>query len=141
MAEEERLTEIGERLSQVGERPAVPGELPTAAAHLICAGSELAEGGDGVRFEIEREGESTAAFIIRYGGRAYAYLNRCGHIAMELDWKPGKFFDADGEYLICSTHGALYMPESGACLGGPCRGAGLVALEVFESDGGVYLKG
>ncbi len=135
MAEKERLTESGERLPPDEERSA------TAAAHLICAGRDLAERGDGVRFEIERDGEIAAAFAIRCGGRAYAYLNRCGHIAMELDWKQGKFFDADGEYLICSTHGALFKPENGACRGGPCGGAGLVALEVFEVDGGVYLKG
>lgn len=108
-------------------------------ARLICASGELAERGDGVRFEVEWEGETLPAFAIRHGGRAYAYLNRCAHISMELDWKQGKFFDADGEYLICSTHGALYAPDSGACRGGPCRGAKLVNLNVFEADSSVYL--
>lgn len=111
-----------------------------ASARLICASGELAEGGDGVRFGLEWEGETAPAFAIRHRGRVYAYLNRCAHIAMELDWKPGKFFDADREYLICSTHGALYAPESGACRGGPCRGAKLVDLNVFEAGGSVYLN-
>jgi nitrite reductase/ring-hydroxylating ferredoxin subunit len=111
-----------------------------AGARLICASGELAEGGDGMRFELEWEGETAPAFAIRHGGRVYAYLNRCAHIAMELDWKQGKFFDTDGEYLICSTHGALYAPESGACRGGPCRGAKLVGLNVFEAGGSVYLN-
>ena len=88
----------------------------------------------------ETEGEIAPAFAIRHGGRVYAYLNRCAHIAMELDWKQGKFFDTDREYLICSTHGALYAPESGACRGGPCRGAKLVGLNVFEADGKIYLN-
>jgi len=111
-----------------------------AGARLICASGELAEAGDGVRFELEWEGETAPAFAIRHGGRVHAYVNRCAHIAMELDWKQGKFFDTDGEYLICSTHGALYAPESGACRGGPCRGAKLVGLNVFEADGNVYLN-
>jgi nitrite reductase/ring-hydroxylating ferredoxin subunit len=119
----------------------IRGPQTEASARLICASAELAEGGDGVRFEIETEGEITPAFAIRHGGRVYAYLNRCAHIAMELDWKQGKFFDTDREYLICSTHGALYAPESGACRGGPCRGAKLVGLNVFEADGKVYLNG
>jgi len=93
-----------------------------------------------MRFEVECEGETSPAFAIRHGGRVYAYLNRCAHIAMELDWKPGKFLDADGEYLICSTHGALYAPETGACRGGPCRGAALTRLDVFEAGGKVYLR-
>ena len=133
----ERPSELSEGLSQTGERPIEPDQ---ASARLICAGSDLVDGGDGMRFDIERKGATAPAFAIRHGGRVYAYLNRCGHIAMELDWKPGKFFDADGEYLICSTHGALYAPASGACRGGPCRGAKLVGLNVFEADGRVYMK-
>lgn len=136
-----------ERLNRSGEKPEEPGagrvassqRLAGEGAQLICASRELADGGDGVRFEIERNGEAVPAFVVRHGGRVYAYLNRCAHIAMELDWKPGKFFDADSEYLICSTHGALYAPESGACRGGPCRGAALTALDAFEVDGKVYV--
>ena len=141
MAEDKRVTEFNRGQPSLGEQRRVAIGAPNAAARLICASSELAEAGDGIRFELEWEGELVAAFAVRFGGKAHAYLNRCGHIAMELDWKPGKFFDGEGEYLICSTHGALYQPESGACRGGPCRGAGLVALEVFESGGGIYLKG
>ena len=137
----ERLNEVGERLSGPGENVDEPARALTGPhIRLICAGSDLADGGDGVRFDIEINGETAPAFAIRYGGRVYAYLNRCAHIEMELDWKPGKFFDADGEYLICSTHGALYAPESGACRGGPCRGAPLRRLDVFEADGRVYLR-
>ena len=127
MAGKKRLTEIRTLRTE-------------ASARLICASGELAEGGDGVRFELEWEGETAPAFAIRHGGQVHAYLNRCAHIAMELDWKQGKFFDTDGEYLICSTHGALYAPESGACRGGPCRGAKLVGLNVFEAGGNVYLN-
>jgi nitrite reductase/ring-hydroxylating ferredoxin subunit len=117
-----------------------PGDASEHPGRMICDSADLAERGDGVRFELEWEGETVAAFAIRHGGRVYAYLNRCAHIAMELDWKQGKFFDADGTHLICSTHGALYAPESGACRGGPCRGAKLVGLSVFEAGGKVYMK-
>lgn len=134
MAGKKRLSELSERLSELGER------LAGASSRLICASNALVEGGDGVRFEIDWNGNAAPAFAIRHGGRVYAYLNRCAHIAMELDWKPGKFFDADGEYLICSTHGALYAPATGACRGGPCRGAALVGLDVFEADGNVYMR-
>ena len=133
MADKERLSELSERLSEPGESTADSG------ARVICASGALVEGGDGVRFEIEWNGEAAPAFAIRHGGRVYGYLNRCAHIAMELDWTPGNFFDADGEYLICSTHGAVYAPDSGACRGGPCHGAALVGLNVFEVDGNVYM--
>lgn len=129
------------RLSTPGAHAAEAAETPIeTGARRICASRELADGGDGIRFELEHKGENAAAFAIRHGARVYAYINRCGHIAMELDWKPGKFFDADSKYLLCSTHGALYAPESGACRGGPCRGAPLLALDVFEAGGNVYLR-
>lgn len=61
---------------------------------VICSSADLADSGDGVRFEIELEGKDEPAFVVRYQGRVYAYLNRCAHMPMELDWKLGKFFDA-----------------------------------------------
>jgi len=109
-------------------------------ARVICASAALPESGDGVRFEIERAGERMSAFAIRFAGEAHAYLNRCAHVGVELDWEPGKFFDSEGLLLICSSHGALYDPATGACLGGPCRGGGLEKLAVDERDGEVRLK-
>jgi nitrite reductase/ring-hydroxylating ferredoxin subunit len=79
--------------------------------------------------------------VVRHGGRVHGYLNRCAHVAMELDWQEGVFFDSSGSVLICSTHGATYEPASGRCLGGPCNGAGLVKLRLEERDGAVYFMG
>jgi nitrite reductase/ring-hydroxylating ferredoxin subunit len=107
---------------------------------VVCASDALVDRGDGVRFGVDRRGEQHPAFAIRFDGRVHAYLNRCAHVSVELDWQPGRFFDADGMVLICSTHGALYDPRSGECLGGPCRGGGLEPVAVEEIDGQVVLK-
>jgi nitrite reductase/ring-hydroxylating ferredoxin subunit len=107
---------------------------------VICDSAALAEGGDGVRFEVERAEGRAGAFVIRYEGVVHAYLNRCAHVGVELDWEPGKFFDSEGLVLICSSHGALYGAASGICLGGPCGGGGLVKIAVEERDGQVFLK-
>ena len=109
-----------------------------ARERLICSSAELVDSGDGVRFEIEHRGERLPAFAVRFDGRVHAYLNRCVHMATELDWKPGRFFDAEGLLLVCSTHGAVYAPDSGECLAGPCGGT-LQRLPVAEREGGVYL--
>jgi nitrite reductase/ring-hydroxylating ferredoxin subunit len=105
-----------------------------ARARVICASADLTEGGAGVRFEVGEGAAHTPAFAIRWNGEVRAYLNRCTHVAMELDWIPGRFLDVERKVLLCSTHGAEYDPASGACLGGPCRG-GLAALPVVERDG------
>ena len=111
-----------------------------ARERLICASTALADSGDGVRFEIVHRGETLPAFAVRFDGQVHAYLNRCVHMAMELDWRPGRFFDGEGLLLVCSTHGAMYAPDTGVCVGGPGAGA-LVRLAVEERDGNVYVKG
>jgi nitrite reductase/ring-hydroxylating ferredoxin subunit len=110
-------------------------------AGLICESQALVDAGRGVRFEIEYFGEVAPAFAIRYGGTVRAYLNRCAHVAMELDWQEGVFFDLEGRDLLCSTHGATYAAASGRCIGGPCNGSPLVKVLVEERDGRVYFKG
>lgn len=107
--------------------------------NVICASGDLVEGGKGVRFETVVEGETVPAFVVRFNGRACAYINRCAHVPIEMDWMEGEFFDDAGAYLICSTHGAVYAPDSGHCLGGPCVGKHLTPLPVLEKDGQVYL--
>ena len=107
---------------------------------LICASEALRDAGTAVRFEVAYFGGNAPAFVVRFDGRVYGYLNRCGHMPMELDWRAGEVFDLEGRDLICSTHGATYAADSGKCLGGPCGGTPLVSLQVEERDGKVYFK-
>lgn len=109
-----------------------------ADIRLICRSDALLDGGPGVRFVVLLGGREEPAFVVRFRGRVFAYLNRCGHVPVELDWQANEFFDCSKLYLICATHGALYAPESGRCLGGRCRGKGLVPLSVEERNGAVY---
>jgi nitrite reductase/ring-hydroxylating ferredoxin subunit len=108
---------------------------------VICASAALVDSGLGVRFEVEYFGEKAPAFVVRYQGRVQAYLNRCAHVEMELDWQEGVFFDSDRRDLLCSTHGATYEASTGRCIGGPCNGSPLVKVLVEERDGNVYFKG
>ena len=108
---------------------------------LICESAALLEAGRGVRFEVEYFGEPAPAFVVRKNGQAHGYLNRCAHVAMELDWQEGVFFDFDGRDLICSTHVATYDAASGRCIGGPCNGSPLVKLRLEERDGLIYFIG
>lgn len=106
---------------------------------LICASGDLIEGGLGVRFVVHLQGREESAFVVRHRGKARAYLNRCGHVPVELDWNEGEFFTSDGIYLTCATHGALYDPASGRCVTGRCAGRGLRPVSVVEDAGWVYL--
>lgn len=109
-----------------------------AAERLICASSELEDGRRGVRFELNSDKGPVGAFAVRYDAKVYAYINRCPHQLTELDWMAGEFFESSGLYLICATHAALFQPDDGRCIEGPCVGRALQPLEVVERDGHVY---
>ena len=103
----------------------------------LCNSQDLVDGGRAVPFDLVYAGQICWAFAICFEGRVYAYLNRCTHVAMEMDYQPDQFFDDTGRWLLCATHGAAYRPDTGACAGGPCRG-GLVSIALTEQDGVVH---
>lgn len=116
--------------------------MPDAQAgrvpELLCDAATLVERGDAVLFEVLEHGQRTPAFALRVDGQVHAYLNRCAHVPVEMDWQPGRFWDADKAYLVCAVHGALYHPATGQCVSGPCPGKRLQALDAREHEGRVY---
>jgi nitrite reductase/ring-hydroxylating ferredoxin subunit len=125
----------------MGQVTAQPQPVVLHPGDKICVSNRLQEGSCGVRFLVEHNNHIGPAFAVRHAERVYAYLNRCAHKLVELDWQEGEFFDAEQRYLVCATHGALYDPASGVCVSGPCRGAALAAVPVREADGAVWLAG
>lgn len=103
----------------------------------LCNSRDLQDSAEAVPFDVIYGGQSCLAFAVRYAGTVYAYLNRCSHVPMEMDYQPNRFFDSSGHWLICATHGAMYSPRTGACHGGPCRG-GLIRIATSERDGVVH---
>jgi nitrite reductase/ring-hydroxylating ferredoxin subunit len=39
---------------------------------------------------------------------------------------------------MCATHGAVYLPDSGECAGGPCKGGRLRPIALTEAQGKIY---
>jgi nitrite reductase/ring-hydroxylating ferredoxin subunit len=103
----------------------------------LCNSADLVNSGLAVPFDVIYMGFTCRAFAIRFDGQVHAYLNRCSHVAMEMDFQPNRFFDHSGQFLICATHGAMYQPQTGECRGGPCHG-GLVKIQISEFDGVVH---
>jgi len=110
----------------------------TPAPLMLCPSEALQERGTAYVFELLEYGRPVRGFVLRFDGQVRGYLNRCVHVPMEMDWQEGQFFDSAGLYLMCATHGAVYAPDTGLCVGGPCRGAALAKLRIEERDGSVY---
>ncbi|MFV8754842.1 Rieske (2Fe-2S) protein [Nannocystaceae bacterium ST9] len=96
----------------------------------------LAEG-ETRKFQFEREGEPLEGFVIRYLGRLFAYANRCPHWSVDLDMGEGRLFSPLSQRIFCSNHGALFVPDTGYCDAGPCRGLRLERFDWIAEGTGV----
>lgn len=101
----------------------------------LCAPGELAEG-QSRGFLVD----TLNLLAVRRDGRVYAYLNRCPHRGVALEWQPDRFLDASGSLIQCATHGALFLIDSGECVAGPCAGQALQPLNCHEDERGIWLN-
>ena len=107
---------------------------------VLADATGLAEG-ESVRFRILLDGVDYEAFALRWRGRWHAYVNRCRHQLLPLDFGDGHLLDAATGRLVCVHHGAEYEPDSGRCVAGPCEGANLTVLALEEREGGLWCLG
>ena len=107
---------------------------------VVLDSAELQDAGKGIRFPLPQLGSNITGFVVRFKGTAYAYVNQCAHVSVELDWNPGEFFTAQQDFLICATHGAHYRPDNGFCVMGPCKGKSLKPLNVIEQNGQIIIN-
>ena len=91
-------------------------------------------------FQLEQDGASQYGVLVNYKGEYHAYLNVCPHAGIPLDTMDKGIFNADGSYLICRKHWALFEPQTGVCVSGPCPIAPLSKLNVHEEDGVIYVQ-
>jgi len=108
------------------------------SAVALCRAEDVAEG-TGRGFRLGEGMAQVAVFVIRWRGALHAYVNSCPHVGTPLDWMPDRFFDRAGALLLCGTHGALFRPEDGVCVRGPCIGKRLQPAPVRVEDGIVFL--
>ena len=89
------------------------------------------------KFTLRCGGRSLEGFAFGFDGELHAYLNRCRHIPLPMDWLDNRFFTVDEKYVVCANHGALYEPTTGECVWGPCTGARLQRVPLKVEDGTV----
>jgi nitrite reductase/ring-hydroxylating ferredoxin subunit len=71
------------------------------------------------KFFLQVDGREVECFVVNYGGELFAYVNRCRHVPMTMDWVENQFLTEDGRYILCATHGAAFEPDTGECVFGP----------------------
>lgn len=74
-------------------------------------------------------------FAVKKDGEMFLYYNYCPHLGTPLEWLDDQFLDSDGALIQCSTHGALFLIDSGKCILGPCKGKSLKAIPFLLGNG------
>jgi len=125
-----------------------PNDLIVRKGEVICHPNDLANH-SAIRFQVRCSDiqsfpgmnadpeDYLPAFVLRKNQLVVAYLNRCAHLPMEMDWNPAEFFDEGFNHIVCATHYAVYEIETGNCLRGPCpKGAKLIplAIKIVEEE-------
>jgi 8-oxo-dGTP diphosphatase len=87
------------------------------------------------------EGRDVRGLLVATPHGARAYRNVCPHVPIPLDRDGEPLLSADGRFLVCRNHGALFTPEDGRCVAGPCEGDSLASLRVVRSGAGWALGG
>lgn len=102
----------------------------------LCCVADVPDGG--ARVVDGGEGREPIV-VVRRGERVWAYVNRCPHFSVPLDFEPGEISCYRAQVLMCAHHSALFRFEDGRCIEGPCAGAGLEAVHIEVSEGYVAL--
>src|SRR5438445_7047266 len=80
--------------------------------------------GESLKYLMPIRGAEEECFMINFHGHFHAFVNRCRHVPMAMDWLENQFFAEQGRYLICQTHNADYEPASGHCVARPAEPGG-----------------
>lgn len=103
----------------------------------LCRQAELADPGS-ARFELPEHPDGYSLCVVHRDGAVHGYINSCPHTDAPMDWQPGKFLAANGDYIQCAMHGALFEIDTGRCVAGPCTGQSLKPVNVYL-DGGIVM--
>ncbi|CAB3785646.1 hypothetical protein LMG28688_02081 [Paraburkholderia caffeinitolerans] len=103
------------------------------SARFLCCVDDVPDGGARVVDDSPGDG---AVVVVRRGASVWAYVNRCPHFSVRLDFEPGEVCTYRSKVLMCAHHSALFAFENGHCIEGPCEGAALtpVAVRVVGAD-------
>lgn len=103
----------------------------------LCKTNEIsAPGSKGI--EISLNGEIIQLYVVHKDGQFHAYINRCPHTGVNLDWQGNQFLDMENVFIQCSTHDALFEISTGRCISGPCIGKNLTPVEITVRDNVIY---
>ena len=108
---------------------------------VLCHLDDLPDG-QSRGFDPEGSGQDSI-LVVRQGARLRGYRDLCPHYGdTPMAWRRHAYLNAEGTYIVCAAHGALFEIDGGACVRGPCLGQALTPVTLaVDADGAVHLNG
>jgi nitrite reductase/ring-hydroxylating ferredoxin subunit len=103
----------------------------------LCSLDEVPDGGARV---IDASDAGKPVIVVRRGAKVWAYVNRCPHFSVPLNYEPGLVHCYRSQVLMCAHHSAMFRFEDGRCIEGPCAGASLDAVPVVVDEDSLAVK-
>ncbi len=133
-------------MSEQGTTTDLTDVTPEVIVYAICAMSDIpsqkARGFNLVRIEDNGEKKPFPIVVVRWGKQVFGYVNKCPHNGVHLDWERNTFLEPNyGLRLMCGKHGALFELGTGTCIEGPCKGRGLVPVDLAVVDNDICVVG
>lgn len=104
---------------------------------ILCPASAIPDPGS-KSFSLQSNNDVVDIFVVHKDGEFHAFINRCPHTGVTLEWQEDQFLDRDQAYIQCASHDALFDIDTGLCIHGPCTGDSLAPVKI-EIDGDILL--
>ena len=111
----------------------------TATGVYLCHFSDLNDT-QARGFDPWKEGRDTVIALI-WQSEIRVFRNNCPHYDVPMQYRKDRFMSGDRKHIICFAHGALFLPENGKCVLGPCLGRSLDRCSVKTDElGNVWIQ-
>ena len=107
--------------------------------HLVASLDDISDPGAS-EFRRDDPDWPFRGIVVHWQGKVFAYANSCAHLGHALNLEPNKFFNSTNDQLICSSHGAVFEPDTGVCISGPCSGKRLISLDCRVTGKDIYVR-
>ena len=102
----------------------------------LCRIEDIGDpGAKGFRFR--KDQALFAGFLVRQGEAVVGYVDSCPHNGWPLAVFDDLYLTKPGDRILCAAHGAVFRPDDGLCVGGPCAGDSLTPWAIAVVNGEV----
>jgi len=95
--------------------------------YKLCCVHDIEEE-ESKEFIVKNDDKDQSVLVVKKDGLLSIFLNNCPHLGVPMNLEPDRFLDVEKNFIMCSTHGALFKIDDGECVHGPCVGQTLTPV-------------